>query len=158
MLMAMLLASTVEITMHHYHVVTPPKLSIMCGSSPWLRGCTFFVGRKLIASCKQTGDVWRPGAAAKFGLISYVSSRNVIAHEIAHVTEVQRDVEAYVAQLAAEKFSTYESCVQRVQEEEAAFGEVMDVMQWHSNNRHHPFVVLPPSVARTIDSRPALLR
>jgi hypothetical protein len=120
---------TVVIAEPHYALVPAnDHLIALCG--PHTEGCTQITGTSFSAVCSPSEDRWRMTPSVSFIPYVYIGAaigarvHHIYTHEMAHLDDVQRSMEAYVHRIAVTPFASLQQCRETADLERSRIAEV----------------------------------
>lgn len=108
-----------------------------CGGAGEFEACTRLVAYRLDASCTERNDGWMIRSSARFTPYLLVRGTQRLAHERAHVLDIESQVQRYLVALDSERFGSAEACRGRALAESTRFGETLGDFARDSNRRLH---------------------
>ena len=120
---------TVVVAEPHSSLVAAHDLLVtLCGSQT--EGCTHITGTSFSGQCSASAGHWRMAPSVSFIPYVYIGTtigarvRHIYRHEMAHIDDVQRDVESYVRRIATTRYPSLEACRATVELEQERIADV----------------------------------
>jgi hypothetical protein len=127
LLLPSLRAANVEITRPHIAFLSDAGVGVAC-KSPGRRGCTT-LQTEFICGCKQSGDKWTLEPRLKVTPYIYMTTQEIMHHELEHIADVQASLKEYAGSLLLRSFGSQEACDSFVGEESRLFSSTMRNIQ-----------------------------
>jgi hypothetical protein len=105
-------------------------LAPKCGSAP---GCTQFVAEQLTTDCTADRDSWLMNPSARFVAVVYLFNRNLLGHELLHVSDLKGAVTDHLTELRELRFQSETSCRQSAAAAMSGFRAMMQTFVDKSN-------------------------
>jgi len=97
LLLPSLRAANVEITRPHIVFLSDAGVGVAC-KAPGRRGCTT-LQTEFICACKQSGDKWTLEPRLKVTPYIYMTTQEIMDHELEHIADVRSSLKEYAGSL-----------------------------------------------------------